>query len=116
MQSQQNQQLHHLPHQHPPPPHMMPPQLPMGMGPAGHMTPHHGGPPPYPSGSHQQPHGFSPQLSPMHHSNYPPHASANQQTNSLNGPKELWIFWYGEEPDLQCLVNAQLLNKTGQLS
>ncbi|XP_035704664.1 mediator of RNA polymerase II transcription subunit 13-like isoform X3 [Folsomia candida] len=108
------QQQHH--HQHHHQTHMMPPQLPMGMGGGPQMAGHHGGPPPYPGsagGGQHPPHGFSPQLSPMPHSaaNFPP-ISANLTNNSLNGPKELWIFWYGEEPDLQCLVNAQLLNKT----
>lgn len=28
---------------------------------------------------------------------------------SLKASKELWIFWYGEEPDLTGLVSPQLL-------
>ena len=29
---------------------------------------------------------------------------------SLNTAKELWIFWYGEEPDLSGLVSTELLS------
>ena len=29
---------------------------------------------------------------------------------SLNAAKELWIFWYGEEPDLSGLVSSELLS------
>lgn len=29
---------------------------------------------------------------------------------SLRAAKELWIFWYGEEPDLNGLVAPELLN------
>lgn len=28
---------------------------------------------------------------------------------SLNAAKELWIFWYGEEPDLSGLVSPELI-------
>lgn len=29
---------------------------------------------------------------------------------SLNAAKELWIFWYGEEPELSGLVSSELLS------
>ena len=32
---------------------------------------------------------------------------------SLTAAKELWIFWYGEEPDLTDLVSPELLKSTG---
>ncbi|XP_075162156.1 mediator complex subunit skuld [Haematobia irritans] len=32
---------------------------------------------------------------------------------SLAAAKELWLFWYGEEPDLTDLVDAELLNAAG---
>lgn len=32
---------------------------------------------------------------------------------SLAAAKELWIFWYGEEPDLTDLVDAELLRVAG---
>jgi hypothetical protein len=28
---------------------------------------------------------------------------------SLHAAKELWIFWYGEEPDLSGLVSPELI-------
>uniref|UniRef100_A0A182YPB4 Mediator of RNA polymerase II transcription subunit 13 n=1 Tax=Anopheles stephensi TaxID=30069 RepID=A0A182YPB4_ANOST len=31
---------------------------------------------------------------------------------SLTAAKELWIFWYGEEPDLKDLVAPELLNSS----
>lgn len=34
---------------------------------------------------------------------------------SLTAAKELWIFWYGEEPDLTDLVSPELLKSTGKL-
>ncbi|ETN66454.1 hypothetical protein AND_001759 [Anopheles darlingi] len=33
---------------------------------------------------------------------------------SLTAAKELWIFWYGEEPDLTELVAPELLNSSGK--
>ena len=33
---------------------------------------------------------------------------------SLAAAKELWIFWYGEEPDLSELVDAELLKVAGK--
>ena len=33
---------------------------------------------------------------------------------SLTAAKELWIFWYGEEPDLTELISSELLNSTGK--
>ena len=33
---------------------------------------------------------------------------------SLAAAKELWIFWYGEEPDLSGLVDADLLRVAGK--
>lgn len=32
---------------------------------------------------------------------------------SLTAAKELWIFWYGEEPDLSDLVSPDLLKSSG---
>lgn len=34
---------------------------------------------------------------------------------SLTAAKELWIFWYGEEPDLTDLVSPELLKSTGKI-
>lgn len=33
---------------------------------------------------------------------------------SLAAAKELWIFWYGEEPELTDLVDAELLKVAGK--
>lgn len=33
---------------------------------------------------------------------------------SLSAAKELWIFWYGEEPDLIDLVSPELLKSPGK--
>lgn len=33
---------------------------------------------------------------------------------SLTAAKELWIFWYGEEPDLSDLVAPELLKSSGK--
>lgn len=33
---------------------------------------------------------------------------------SLTAAKELWIFWYGEEPDLSNLVAPELLKSSGK--
>lgn len=33
---------------------------------------------------------------------------------SLTAAKELWIFWYGEEPDLTDLVSPELLKSSGK--
>ena len=33
---------------------------------------------------------------------------------SLTAAKELWIFWYGEEPDLTDLVSPELLKSPGK--
>lgn len=33
---------------------------------------------------------------------------------SLTAAKELWIFWYGEEPDLTDLVVPELLKANGE--
>lgn len=33
---------------------------------------------------------------------------------SLTAAKELWIFWYGEEPDLTELVVPELLKANGE--
>lgn len=33
---------------------------------------------------------------------------------SLTAAKELWIFWYGEEPDLSDLVVPELLKANGK--
>lgn len=33
---------------------------------------------------------------------------------SLTAAKELWIFWYGEEPNLSNLVAAELLKSSGK--
>lgn len=33
---------------------------------------------------------------------------------SLTAAKELWIFWYGEEPDLTELVDPELLKSSGK--
>lgn len=33
---------------------------------------------------------------------------------SLSAAKELWIFWYGEEPDLSELVSPELLKSSGK--
>lgn len=33
---------------------------------------------------------------------------------SLTAAKELWIFWYGEEPDLTDLVSPELLKSSGE--
>lgn len=35
---------------------------------------------------------------------------------SLTAAKELWIFWYGEEPDLTDLVSPELLKSPGKSS
>lgn len=35
---------------------------------------------------------------------------------SLTAAKELWIFWYGEEPDLTDLVSPELLRSPGNFS
>lgn len=35
---------------------------------------------------------------------------------SLAAAKELWIFWYGEEPDLTDLVDAELLRVAGKFN
>lgn len=35
---------------------------------------------------------------------------------SLTAAKELWIFWYGEEPDLTDLVSPELLKSPGKHS
>lgn len=35
---------------------------------------------------------------------------------SLTAAKELWIFWYGEEPDLTDLVSPELLKSSGELN
>lgn len=35
---------------------------------------------------------------------------------SLTAAKELWIFWYGEEPDLTDLVSPELLKSTGKIN
>lgn len=32
---------------------------------------------------------------------------------SLTSAKEMWIFWYGEEPDLTDLVSPELLKSSG---
>ena len=32
---------------------------------------------------------------------------------SLTAAKEMWIFWYGEEPDLTDLVSPELLKSSG---
>lgn len=34
-----------------------------------------------------------------------------QDGNQLNYKKELWVFWYGEEPDLTGLVSPDLTSK-----
>lgn len=34
---------------------------------------------------------------------------------SLTAAKELWIFWYGEEPDLTDLLAPELLKSSGKL-
>lgn len=34
---------------------------------------------------------------------------------SLTAAKELWIFWYGEEPELSGAVDSQLLKQGGKL-
>lgn len=34
-----------------------------------------------------------------------------QDGNQLNFKKELWVFWYGEEPDLTGLVSSELTRK-----
>lgn len=33
---------------------------------------------------------------------------------SLTAAKELWIFWYGEEPNLTSLVSSELLKHSGK--
>lgn len=33
---------------------------------------------------------------------------------SLTAAKELWIFWYGEEPDLEGLIDPELLKNCGK--
>lgn len=33
-------------------------------------------------------------------------------TLSLTVAKELWIFWYGDEPNLEELINPELLNSS----
>jgi len=38
-----------------------------------------------------------------------PYGPQQAPVNFLNGPKELWIFWYGEEPDFASLVHPDLL-------
>lgn len=35
---------------------------------------------------------------------------------SLTAAKELWIFWYGEEPDLTDLLAPELLKSSGKLN
>lgn len=35
-------------------------------------------------------------------------------TLSLTVAKELWIFWYGEEPDLKGLISPQLLSSSSK--
>lgn len=35
----------------------------------------------------------------------------NQDANQLNYKKELWVFWYGEEPDLTGMVTSELTGK-----
>ncbi|XP_054714520.1 mediator of RNA polymerase II transcription subunit 13-like [Uloborus diversus] len=39
---------------------------------------------------------------------YDQHRNNLQDGSQLNYKKELWIFWYGEEPDLNGLVSAEL--------
>jgi mediator of RNA polymerase II transcription subunit 13 len=39
--------------------------------------------------------------------------SATHPPLSLTASKELWIFWYGEEPDLTDLVTPELLKSSG---
>lgn len=39
----------------------------------------------------------------------PAAASSTQPPLSLHAAKELWIFWYGEEPDLSGLVSPELI-------
>ncbi|ODN04072.1 Mediator of RNA polymerase II transcription subunit 13 [Orchesella cincta] len=41
-------------------------------------------------------------------------SSSNANGPSLSGPKELWIFWYGEEPELSSLVHSNLLKSESE--
>ncbi|CAG7730040.1 unnamed protein product [Allacma fusca] len=103
--SQMHMQPHHMPS------HLMSPNVGISMG-TGHLgSLHMNVPPPYPSGPqnphHPHSHGIPPQPSPMHNQLY-------NVNPSLNGPKELWIFWYGEEPELSSLVSPQLLKSESE--
>ena len=105
--SQMHMQPHHLPS------HLMSPHMGMGMG-SGQLGgppphPHVNVPPPYPSGPQNHPHGHGIPQAP-HTSMHNPLYNGNP---TLNGAKELWIFWYGEEPELAPLVSPQLLKSGG---
>jgi len=105
----QQMQSHHIP------PNMMPippPHPHMNMMGPGHVGPHHMAGPSYPHHTNHIPHGMHPQQQ-TNAVNHPPFTSPPPPT--LNGPKELWLFWYGEDPDLSTLVNPQLL-KAGKQS
>lgn len=39
-----------------------------------------------------------------------PAPTPNHPPLALHTAKELWIFWYGEEPDLSSLINRELLS------
>lgn len=101
---------------------MMSPHLIGGHGPGQHSQSPGGGvgPPPYPSSG--QPHSqtgqsFSTSLSPITPHSLFNSTNSNSSPNNgptLSGPKELWIFWYGEEPDLSSLVHARLLKSESE--
>lgn len=88
----------------------------LGSGPHHHSGTSSGGPPPYSSSGQSHSHQtgqFGTSLSPItphsQQSIFNSTSSASSSGPSLSGPKELWIFWYGEEPELSSLVHAQLL-------
>ncbi|XP_046987073.1 mediator of RNA polymerase II transcription subunit 13 [Schistocerca americana] len=73
-------------------------------------------------GATHQHHGHHAAQGAPHHQHFdglglPPHAHAPPSTHpplSLHAAKELWIFWYGEEPDLSNLVAPELIAAEGE--
>ncbi|XP_066986645.1 mediator of RNA polymerase II transcription subunit 13 isoform X2 [Macrobrachium rosenbergii] len=82
---------HHHPHHHGHHPHH---QQPYG---GHHHHPHH----PHHPHHHQQP---PPPPPPP-----PPHFQHNHRHSLKHSPKELWVFWYGDDPDLSNLLAPELL-------
>lgn len=63
--------------------------------------------------------GLQPPLPPPphvhgHHGHHSAHSG--QPPLSLHAAKELWIFWYGEEPDLSNIVAPELLGSGGEFN